>query len=261
MPKFINNVKTTMAKHSPEILTGIGIAGMITTTVLAVKATPKALRLIEEEKERQYREICTGERESDEFKTLDAVKVAWKCYIPAAATGIASIACLIFASSVNSRRNAALATAYKLSETAFTEYREKVIESIGEKKEKNIRDKVHKERIEKNPSSKSEIIITEMGNTLCYDYNTGRYFKSDIDKIKKAVNEINRRMLIDNYISVNDFYEEIGLDRIREGDRMGWKISDGLIELDFSTQLSDNGTPCLVISFVSAPKYDFDKFF
>ena len=112
-------LKTSIKKHSPEILTGIGIAGMITTTVMAVRATPKALILIEERKE----EIGVNQLEA-----VDLIKTTWMCYVPAALTGTLSIACLIGASSVNVRRNAALATAYTLSESALKDYQEKVIE-------------------------------------------------------------------------------------------------------------------------------------
>ena len=257
-PKFIADIRNSMVKHSPEILMGLGIAGMVTTTVLAVKATPKALKLIEMEKERLTQET---DEPVDKLTPIETIKTTWKCYIPAAATCAVSVACLIGSNSVNARRHAALATAYKISETAMAEYRAKVIETLGEKKEKDIMDKVHKERIEKNPATRSEVIITEHGKTLCYDYYTGRYFKSDIDKIKKAVNEVNRRMLLEGYISLNELYEEIGLDTISEGDKIGWKVEKGLLELEFSTQLSDDGTPCLVIDFREPPKYGFDKFF
>lgn len=250
---IVNNVKTAIAQHSPEILTGIGIAGMITTTILAVRATPKAMRLIEHEKQVQKKE---------KLKTGEVIKTAWKCYIPATITGAVSVACLIGASSVNARRNAALATAYKLSETALAEYKEKVIETIGEKKEQHIREKVDEARIEKNPVSQNNVIITGKGDTLCYDYYSDRYFKSDIEKIKKAVNEINRRLLCDSYISLNEFYDEIGLDGAKAYDRMGWNTdSVKLVELHFSAQISDTGDPCIVIDFEEPPKYDFDKFF
>ena len=246
--KIIFTVKSTTRKHSPEILTGIGIAGMVTATVMAVKATPKALILIEEKK---------AEDETEKLTPVDTVKTAWKPYIPAAVTGTLSVACLIGASSVNARRNAALATAYTLSESALKEYQEKVIETIGEKKEQAVRDAVAKERIEKSPVASKEVIITEKGNTLCLDYVSGRYFKSDIDAIKKAVNELNRRMRDEMYISLNDFYYEIGLSNIGVGEELGWNIDRGYIEPDFSSQLADDGTPCLVISYLVEPRYDF----
>lgn len=250
LSNLAKGVRTAMKKHSPEILTGIGIAGMITTTVMAVRATPKALVLIEE----RYRD------EPDErprWKTY--IKGAWTCYIPSAVVGTLSIFCLIGASSVNVRRNAALATAYTLSESALKEYQEKVIETIGEKKEQSVRDSIAKDRIERDPVTSKEVIITERGNTLCYDVISGRYFKSDIDKLKKAENELNRRMRDEMYISLNDFYYEIGLNYTSIGDDLGWNIDHGYIELEFSSQLADDGTPCLVIDYEVAPRYEYNR--
>lgn len=253
MHKFgnvIRGVRTRMVKHSPEILTGLGISGMITSTVLAVKATPKACQLIEAKKKEEH---------IDKLCTMDVVKTTWKCYIPTVLTGTTSIICLIAANSVNARRNAALATAYKLSETALVEYRDKVIETIGEKKEQTVRDKVAEERVKNNPVSKTEVFITEKGNTLCYDTISGRYFKSDMDKLKRAENELNKRMFSELYISLNEFYEELGLSHTMVGDQIGWNINKGLIELSYSSQIADDGTPCLVVDYSIAPKYDFNR--
>lgn len=248
LSKLIKNTQFVLSKHSPEILTGLGIAGMITTTVLAVKATPKALRCIDD---------AAYEKEELSLTGVEKVKACWKCYIPAAITGTVSIACLIGASSVNARRNAALATAYKLSETALTEYREKVVETIGEKKERNIKDAIAKDSIKNNPVSQQNVIITGKGDTLCYDKLFGRYFKSDIETLKKIENELNRRMFSESYVSLNDFYYEVGLDGVDAGEDLGWNIDNGYIDLDFSSQLSTDGQPCLVISFKIPPKYDY----
>ena len=246
--KSFLSLKTAIKKHSPEILTGIGIAGMITTTVMAVRATPKALILIEERKE---------EIGAEKLEAMDMVKTTWACYIPAAITGTLSVACLIGASSVNARRNAALATAYTLSESALKDYQGKVIEMFGEKKNEAVKDAVAKDKVEKNPVVTIEVIITEKGNTLCYDAISGRYFKSDIEKIKKAECELNRQMLDDMYVSLNDFYYEIGLDSVKLGDELGWNVDSGYIDLSFSSQLASDGTPCLVIDYSVAPRYDY----
>lgn len=186
---IIKGIKASISRHSPEILTGIGIAGMVTTTILAVKATPKAIKLIEAEKQAKH---------VDALSPIDTVKTVWKCYIPAAMTGVSSIACLIGSNAINAKRNAALTTVYTLSEMARNEYKEKVIETIGEKKERTIKEKVDAERIKKDPVSKKEVIITEKGTTLCYDHVFGRYFKSDIDIINRAMNKINREIVINH---------------------------------------------------------------
>lgn len=249
---IVTSTRQFVSKRSPEILTGIGIAGMISTAVLAVKATPKAMELIEEKKREEW---------LDKLSPVEIVKVAWKPYIPAIVTCVTSTACLIGASSVSAKRNAALATAYKLSETALTEYREKVIETIGEKKELTIRDKVAEERVKKNPVSKNEVIITGNGKTLCFDPISGRYFMCSIETIKRAENTLNKQMLhdISGYVSLNEFYDEIGLDHTSVGDDLGWN-TDQIIDIDFSSQLNDNGEPSVVLDYLVAPKYDFYKF-
>lgn len=248
LSKVVKNVKVAATKHSPEILTGIGIAGMVTTIVMAVKATPKALILIEEKK---------NEEGLDSLTPIETVKASWQCYIPSAIVGTVSIFCLIGASSANLRRNTALATAYTLSESALKDYQGKVVETIGDKKEQTVRDSIAKDKLDKNPVTTREVIITEKGNTLCYDAISGRYFKSDIDKLKKAMNELNRDMLDEMFISLNDFYYEIGLSNTKLGDDLGWNVSEGLIDLKFSSQLTDDGTPCVVMDYSIAPKYDY----
>lgn len=249
--KLIKGVQAFTTKHSPEILTGIGIAGMVTTTILAVRETPKALMCIND---------AAYEKKDYELTTAEKIKACWKCYVPAAVTGAVSVACLVGASSVNLRRNAALATAYKLSETALTEYREKVIETVGEKKERLVRENIDKDHLEKNPVTNNNVIVTGNGDTLCYDSLFGRYFNSDIDKIKRAINELNRELIMDNYVSLNDFYDRLDLDHIEIGDDLGWNVDDGLIDVDFGSQLASNGRPCITLNYTIAPRYGYSKF-
>lgn len=246
--KIVKSVVNATKKHSPEILTGLGIAGMVTTTVLAVKATPKAMELIKEKKK--------AER-LDELTPVETVKATWKCYIPSAAVGATSIACLIGASSVNLRRNAALAAAYSLSETTLSTYQKKVLENIGEKKEREVRDAIAKDTLAQNPIGNTEIIVTEKGNTRIFDITSGRRFRSDIDTLKRAVNELNRRMRDEMYIDLNEFYAEIGLEPVAIGYDIGWNIDKAYIDLDLSSQIDEDGVPCIVMGFDVAPSYNF----
>lgn len=249
----LRTVKTFTSDHSPEILTTIGIVGMVGTAIIAVIETPKALKLLEERKK---------ELGCDKVPPVEAVKATWKCYIPAVATGVASTACLIKGSSISLRRNAALVTAYNLSKTALDEYKEKVIETVGEKKEQVIADQVAKAKLEKDPVQNHEVIITERGNTLCYDGMFGRYFRSDMDAIKRAINNINYAIMSgDMYASLNDFYSEIGLKSVDIGDDLGWNIDDRGLDVTFSSQLAEDGTPCLVLVYNIAPKYGYNKLF
>lgn len=249
---ILKQAQTSLVKHSPEILTGIGIAGMIATTIVAVRATPKAIKLIDAKKK---------EKEVDSLTAVETVKTSWKCYVPAAVTGVASVACLIGASSVHLRRNAALTAAYTLSETAFREYRGKVTETIGEKKEQTVRDAVAKDQVEKHPVTSNAVVVTGGGNTLCYDPFTDRWFKSDIDKLHKAENEINSCMLDEAYVSLNDFYYQIGLGDTTTGDHIGWNYNrDGFVKLNLSSTIANDGTPCIVLGFQKDPYYTYDQY-
>lgn len=244
----MNKIFDSLRRKSPEILAVFGITGMISTVILAVKATPKAMQLIEEKKEATKEEPTKPE----------IIKTAWKCYIPAAITGAVSVACLITSYAVSSKRSIALTTAYVMSETARKEYAEKVTDIFGEKKEKEVTDSIAKDKIEASPVTKQEVIITEHGNTLCFDSLSGRYFRSDIEKLRKVANELNERMLIENYVSLNEFYYEIGLDGIEVGDWLGWNVQKtGLISLKFSSQITDNGLPCIVLNHSNPPVYDY----
>lgn len=252
LKNMTSDIKSAMVKNAPGILVGVGIVGMAGTTILAVKATPKAMLLIEAKKK---------ELETESLTPVETVKTTWKCYIPAAVTGVMSTACLIGASSVSARRNAALATAYNLTRVALSDYKDAVVETIGEKKEQVVRDTVAKKKVERDPVQNTEVIVTERGTTLCYDAVFGRYFRSDIDTIKRAVNQLNRSIVSSMYASLNEFYDEIGLPPIEIGDKLGWNIDDGQLEVDFSSQLAADGTPCLVISFNVAPDYGYSKFY
>lgn len=245
---FAKNVEKTIAKYSPEILTGIGITGMLTSTILAVKATPKAIRIIQ-----------NAEKEK-ELDTKEKIKLCWKLYIPAAITGLSGAGCVIGASSVNFKRNAALATAYSISEAAVKEYKEKVVETLGEKKEQVIHDKIAKDKVNEMPASQNEVIVTGSGTTLCLDAVSGRYFMSDMQTIKKTINELNREMMLDDFVSLNEFYDGIGLSHTELGSDLGWNVDGGLIDVRFSSQITDDDRPCLVLNFSVQPDKNYHKF-
>ena len=248
---IIKNIGKTARKHSPEIMIGLGIAGMCATTVLAVKATPKAMELIEEKQKKE---------EKKKLAKIEVIKETWRCYLPSAITGVLSISCLVLANKMYLKRHIAVATAYEITRTAFMDYKEKVIETIGEKKEMTIRDKIARDKVYKNPVSTKEVFITSNGETLFYDTMSGRYFKSNIESIRKAVNDLNSRMMNEMYVSLNDFYYEIGLRQTDLGDEMGWNLDDGLLDVEYSTQFADDGsTPCIAISYGISPRYDFAK--
>lgn len=248
LSKIFKGAGQFLSKHSPEVLVGIGITGMITTTILAVRATPKALDLIEKKKKEEHK---------DKLTPLETVKTTWKCYLPSVITGTSSTACIIGASSMHARRNAALATAYKLSETAFTEYREKMIEEVGEKKDKAVYDKLAQDKVDKTPVNLDDIFRTGKGTARFMDGITGRRFISDMEEIKRAVNQINYRITNDfcGYVTLSEFYSELGLPSTDISDRLGWSAQNGLLDMHYDATIDQDGIPCGVLTYRVAPEW------
>jgi hypothetical protein len=239
--------------NSPTILTGLAVGGFLTTIVMVVDATPKAIFLIKAEED-ERRDMCTITDVVEPLSKIDIIKVTYKVYIPAALMSLVTIGCIVGSNSINLRRNAALASAYSIIETTFKEYQEKVVETIGKNKEIKIRDDIAQDKINANPVGDSTIIITGKGETLCYDTLSGRYFKSDVESIRRIQNELNHKMLTEMVISVNDLYYELKLDGVGFGKDTGWGVDQGMLDIHFSAKLTPDYQPCIVLSYSCPPK-------
>jgi hypothetical protein len=257
--KVIQRVGDLLGKNSPTILTGLGVAGLVSTVVIAVKATPKAMAILNDELDVRVKEQQDKYHKQDvaidPLTKKDIIKLTWKCYIPAMILGGVTIGCIIGANSINLRRNAALASLYSLSEATLKEYQTKVVETIGKNKEREIKDEIAKDKITKNPVLDNEVIFTGKGDTLCYDSLSGRYFKSDIEYIRSVFNTLNYDLRNEMFVTLNQFYSELGLEATALGDLMGWHIDQGIVEPDFSSHLTHDNRPCLSINYSVEPRY------
>jgi hypothetical protein len=249
--KFFNGAKVSMEKNAPAILIGLAILSGGTAVVLAVKDTPKALKRIEDKKQE------TG---VDKLTPLETVKATWTCYVPTALAFTFAAGCAVGSQSIHAKRHAALATAYKISETALVEYRDKVVETIGEKKEQAVRDKVAQEQIDKTPLVPDEVIYTGKGTSLFLDPLSKRYFISDKQILHAAENKINKRMMqgFCGSASLNDFFSEIGLEPVDDsvGYTLGWN-AEYQIDLDIRPGESKDERPCFVLRHYNPPKYGY----
>lgn len=235
------------SKNSSSILTGAVVFGVFTTSVLTGQASIKAYKVLEEE-------------ELLEAPKKEKVKKVWPHFIAPLVVGGLTITCAIYSNKINLRRSAALASLLTLSEASLKEYKQKVVETIGKKKEARVQADAHKNMVEKNsPMTNSNVIYTGSGDTLCHDVLSGRYFKSDIEALLKAENQINKDMLNDGEITLNDVYYYIGLDNTKLGDECMWEIGDGLLEFKFSSILT-KGVPCLVIDYEPRPSHRYQDY-
>jgi hypothetical protein len=239
--------------NSPAILTSIGVVGALSTAFLTGSATYKYMRVLAEEGyyDQDYRFNRTPR---------EHVKEAWKFYVPAGTSLVVTVAAIVFANRIGNRRAAAMAAAYTLSERAFNEYREKVLEKVGKNKEREIRDEVAQDRVTKHPVGSSQVVVTASGNVLCYEAFTGRYFRSGIETLKQAQNTINYRVLNDGYASLGEFYNQIGLPSTAISDELGWRSDGEQLDLIFSAVLAEDGQPAISMEYRVKPIRNYYKF-
>lgn len=257
---FLNKLKSNVNTYKPEILIGFGIAGFIATAIIAAKSAITTRDKIEFKRKMIAKE--ENIREEDVSNKEFIKDIAIGC-IPPVIMGAASTGLIISGTKIKSKRSSALATALVLAETTAREYQEKIIETIGEKKEERIRNEITESKISNDDRSTDpkNVFITQNGSMRCYERMSDRYFTSDIEKIKRSVNNLNKRMLDEMYISLNEFYEELGLPSTTLGNLLGWNRDNGLIELEYSSHLAPDGVPCLAIDYnrFSQPIPDFTR--
>lgn len=249
--------RRTLSRNSSKILLGLGIAGAFTAVGFAISATPKAMILLEEKKQE------LGVEKLD-AKTI--VKTAAPVYIPTAISMGISTGCIIAASSVNDRRNAALAAAYTMSETALRSYQDKVVEMVGPEKAKEIKEAVALDNMAKCPEPKNSPVATpkkpDIGNDFyndpikCWESLSGTYFFTSRNMLEKAINGVNKQLLSDFRVTENDLFDYLGIDHNRNGDLLGWDTETTLeISTFYTSKLDDDGTPCLVLDYSTPPKW------
>lgn len=237
------------SNNSPLILTAIGVAGTIATAYLAARAAYKSSDV--------FVDKTINLREPRTLTTEEKFKATWKLYIPAVGTGVCTIACIIAANRIGTRRAAAMAAVVAISEKALDEYRTKVAEKFGETKERKVRDEIAQDRVTNAPPDDKQLVIVG-SNVLCMDSYSGRYFQSDMESIRKIQNDLNWAILGDGSASLTDFYYEIGLGKTDVSDEVGWNI-DNQLEIVFSAAMHE-GKPVMVLTFKTYPIRDYYKF-
>ena len=203
------NVMKLVQKNSSTILTCIGAAGVIATAVLTGRATIKAVRIAD----------GMDRFDLDEGKTIyppqkEIVKAVWKEYIPAAATGLATIALIFGANALNKKQQATLVSAYALLDQTYREYKNKVKEVLGEESEQKVEDAIAEEKV-------SDICPSD-GKLLFYEPNYGQGFERTMLEVQDAEYRLNQKFAVEGEASLNDFFELLGLNKTDTGDMIGW---------------------------------------
>ena len=244
--------KVFWKKHSATILTGIGAAGVVGTTIMAVQATPKALRLLDAAKDEK----------GDDLTKLEKVRGAGPAYIPTIVTGVATITCIFGANSLNKHQQATLMSAYALVDKSYKEYKAKVNELYGDDATKQVEKELAKDTYKDYDAS------LEGNEKLYYDMFSQRYFEATPEMVRRAEYELNRSISLQECAYLNEFYVNVGLEPIESGWSYGWARSinnerywQEWVDFEHEKVIMDDGLECIIITFGQDPILDFENYY
>ena len=252
-----------ISKNSHSILMGAGVVGFGATIFLTAKASPsgKAIHgrhawtrsdILETEEDDYARRRLLISDIKDECVELAPI------YVPVIVTGALTLACFFGASKVQADKQAAILAAYSISEKTLSAYQDKVIEKLGIESHEDILKEATKQIVrEETPKDfDPETVVSPKGTVRCYDNVTGRYFFSSRERIMEAESDINRRLLNETRVNLQEFYYEMGLEEsFTIGEVMGWDISNPYMATDnslrvwFTPMLDDDKNPCLALNY------------
>lgn len=246
------NAEVLVARNSPAILTAVGVAGTVFTAVLTGRGAVRAYKIAQDN-----RLIAMFPDVPEDLTLREQIPLVWKEFIPPALVGTGTIAAIIMANRIGARRTAAVTAAFAITERAYDEYKDKVVELHGEAKERKVRDAIAQDRIEEVAEVR-ELPAASDGKVLCLDAYSGRTFYSTVEEVKAAQNWVNYELLNNMHASLTDFYGRVGLARTQISDDLGWNC-DRQLELDFTWGSTDDQKPCCVVTFHNRPFPNYYK--
>lgn len=242
LSQFSGSILKGIKANSPTIFSVAAGLGTITTAVLVAKASFEAANMIREHEEKNAPAVNPRER------LKERTQLVWKLYIPPAVSTVSTIVCIAGAKRMEAQKTIAANALLTFTERAYSDYRSKVAEEFGPNKDRAIRDKVVAEQVENKPPPSQDVLVIGPGNVLCCELFTMRYFACDMEKLRRSVNELNSKLLKHDYATLDDFYYMIGLQQTTASNNIGW-TSDKLMELTFSTALTEDGRPCITFEY------------
>jgi len=258
------DVRPFLNKNAATLLATVAVAGTITSIYLAVQAGIKTKQTMSQMEDDGFdkpdKEMTKeGYKEASKVYRKMLFQNSWKHYIPVVVAGGITVAAITMSHTVSVRKQAALAGLYAVTERAYSTYKDEVREVLTKGKREEVEAKVAEKMMVDNPGYKEIIITDEDTDVTMMDSISGRYIKSSVEKVRKAMNDVNQDIFSDQYASLNDFWQAIGLPTTNYGGEVGWNI-DSLIDIDFVAAMTPDGKPCISIFYKHLPWSDYCKF-
>ena len=239
-------------RNGSTILTCVGGVGVVTTSIMAAKATPKALQLLEQ----------AEEEKGENLTKMEKVKVAGPAYIPTILVGAGTVACIFGAHTLSKRQQAAFMSTYALLDAKFKDYKSKTEELYGKDATHKIKEAVANDKYEEQNVEKEE----NDGKNLFYDEYSQRFFKATNETVLSAEYVINKTLAEDCGASLNELYDLFEIDGIPGGDEVGWSSAQ-MFEMYWSSWIDfyhskasmEDGTEYFIIDYTE-PTTDFQDY-
>ena len=255
--KISKRVGRQLYRSSPTILTVVASVGVIVTTITAVRATPKAVKLLKEA------ELEKGEN----LTKVEIIRVAGPSYIPSALLGISTIVCIFGANALNQKKQASLMSAYVMLNESYKQYRKSAKIVYGEDADDKIYVEMAKDAMVATYDWGYQVYNMDMDSEserlLFYDLSSKKYFRTTMAAVLNAQYHVNRNLAIRGDCSLNEYLSFLGVEGIDGGDDLGWDISYMVEEmdcywLDFDNYKStlEDGLECIIIDTMTVNKFE-----
>lgn len=225
-------------KNAPKILAGLAIVTEAAGFYFMHKEAPVVHEKLE----------ALGE----DATWKDKLKAAGPVYLPAFGMLILSSGCIITGCIAGERKAALLTGLYSASEAALRKYEEKVADVLGKEKAQEIHDEIAKDTVKEINIVDSAICYTGNGTDLFYDPLTSRIIATSKQAIRNAEVEIKEKIQSDEWATVNQWYDALGVERATLAGMVGWN-NERKIDIGFYTDWTKDGRPCGVIEYYNKP--------
>lgn len=240
----VRSARQKLKREAPMIATGLAVTSATISVFMAAKGGIKAQKII-------------SQMEKEEITKKEVFKATWHCFLPSALFLTVSVYSIIYLNKLDARRLASVTSLYALSEKAFTEYKEKVEEKLSKEEHEKIISEISQEKVKSNPPKETVVLV---GNDVLFmDSYSGRYFTSTVENVRKAMNDVNSGIFDSMYASLTDFYDELGLEPTAISDDVGWNV-DNMLDVKFSSTITPDNRPCIVLDYAIDPVHNFSRF-
>lgn len=244
----MNTINNFIKKNSPLIMTMVSSVGVIVTTVLAIKATPKAMQLIKE----------AEDVKGDKLTVVEKIKYGWKPYGYCMISGLSTVICILSINYLNSKKQASIISAYTLLQNTFDQYRNNVQNLYSKDVDQLCLGEIVKAKYDPRLSVDGD------EECLFFDYTSCRFFKAPFHHVMRAEAKFKDSLISRGHATLNEYYDYLGIEPVSYGYQLGWSDIDSCepynckeFDFEYDKIIVGEGIECWIITTTMPPTFDY----